>query len=164
MSNHSFNYFIDELKETIEEIVSLQKRTSSNPYEIDKLLNEAKNQLKDIKILHSSFLTEQKQKNQFSNIIKDFENKIQIIDQAQNKTLVKDSNNTIQKKETQNLEILEQSYKQILEMENSGKEIVNELSLQKETLNKSRNNLSTVNTQMSKSHSLLNSLNKWWKS
>jgi hypothetical protein len=162
MSENIIYHYLNVLKETVNDIV--QNIEQKNQQEVKILLQDAQDQIKNLETFYYGIPDGTKRK-EIQNQVSEFKVKIQEI-QYDNQYNSFFSGNFLEKTNVDRLghfPILKNSYEQVLETEEIGKDVINQLSYQKETLQKSKNNIRNVNGQMSKAVNLLRSLNKWWK-
>lgn len=164
MSENIIYHYLNVLKETVNDIV--QNIEQKNQQEVKILLQDAQDQIKNLETFYYNIPDGTKRK-EIQNQVHEFKVKIQEIQyDNQYNSLFSDNFNFLEKTNVDrsgHFQILKNSYEQVLETEEIGKDVINQLSYQKETLQKSQNNLRHANGQMSKAVHFLKSLNKWWK-
>jgi len=66
-------------------------------------------------------------------------------------------------KNQQSLEVLQKARAQLAETEETGINVLSNLAKQKETIQRTRGNLDTTNSQLSYSNKLVTKMGKWWR-
>eukprot|EP00460_Paracercomonas_marina_P001229 EW705757.1.p2 GENE.EW705757.1~~EW705757.1.p2 ORF type:complete len:178 (+),score=78.29 EW705757.1:64-534(+) len=154
---------IDSLVDDIEEQVKKCEGKDTKDNKCADALKEAEDLLKQLKV-DVNTITDKTKKAAYQQKIKNFETRLL----ASKKSALLEPERarapqTKTEKEDEGLEILKKSHAQLIETEQVGVGILQNLDSQKATIQRSHANLQTVHGKLKQSDGLLTQMSKWWR-
>jgi len=158
---------MDSHVETMDELLNGLEGEGKSPDQVQSDLEEAEQLLAQMKLdLHS--VTNKQKKDDYIIKMQSYQRLIA----KHRKTVLTTSTASLNgtrpvisatEKNEASLEVLKKAHAQLAETEEVGINVLSNLAKQKETIQKTRGNLDTVNSQMTYSNKLVTRMGKWWR-